>query len=153
MIDRQMIVLGKDFPNYKDAIHYGGNLLYKSGYVKDTYTDSVLEREEEFPTGIPTDPVPMAIPHTGSEHVNKSMFCLVVFNHPVMFHQMGSADEMIPAEMMMMLAIDGSESHLEFLSGVMGIFSEGSVMKRIKQATSVEMVCEVLGEFDLFNEE
>lgn len=150
MIDKQLIVLGKNFSDYREAIRYGGELLYQSGYVKSTYTESVLEREEEFPTGIPTYPIPMAIPHTSSEHVNQSMFCMIVFNHPVDFRQMGNTDETVSAEIMMMLAIDGSEEHLEFLSGVMGIFSEGSVMERIRFAKSKEDVCNVLSEFDLF---
>ena len=72
---------------------------------------------------------------------------MIVFNHPVDFRQMGNTDETVSAEIMMMLAIDGSEKHLEFLSGVMAIFSEGSVMERIRFAKSKEDVCEVLNEF------
>lgn len=151
MIDRQLIVMKEDFSDYEEAIRYGGDLLFKHGYVKDTYTESVLERERNYPTGLPTEPVFVAIPHTGSEHVIKSMFCLMVFNKPVLFHQMGSKDEMIPAEIMLMLAIDGGEKHLEFLSGIMGIFSESSVLERIETAKSKEEICDILGEFEQFN--
>ena len=147
MINRELIVRGVDFPDCEAAIRYGGGILHRLGYVKDTYTDSVLAREKLFPTGLPTEPVPIAIPHTGSEHVNKSMFCMIVFDRPVMFHQMGSDEELIPAEIMMMLAIDGSDRHLEFLSDVLGIFSDGSVLTRIKDAGSAGEICEILGEF------
>lgn len=147
MIDRQLIIRGKNFPDSEAAIRYGGEILHRLGYVKDTYTDSVLVREKLFPTGLPTQPVPIAIPHTGSEHVNKSMFCMVVFDRPVMFRQMGSEEELIPAEIMMMLASDGSEKHLEFLSDVLGIFSDGSVLTRIREAGSAEEIWGILGEF------
>ncbi len=148
LFDSQLIVWKKNFPDCEAAIRYGGSILYRLGYVKDTYTDSVLAREKLFPTGLPTQPVPIAIPHTGSEHVNKSMFCMIVFDQPVMFRQMGSEEERIPAEIMMLLAIDGSERHLEFLSDILGIFSDGSVLTRIRAAGSAEEICSILGEFE-----
>ena len=67
MIDKNLIVKGGSFQNYEEAIKFGGRLLYENGYVDSGYTDSVLEREAQFPTGLPTQGVPMAIPHTGSE--------------------------------------------------------------------------------------
>ena len=132
LIDSQLIVREKNFPDCEAAIRYGGSILYRLGYVKDTYTDSVLAREKLFPTGLPTQPVPIAIPHTGSEHVNRSMFCMIVFDNPVMFRQMGSEEE----------------RHLEFLSDILGIFSDGSVLTRIRAAGSAEEICSILGEFE-----
>ena len=151
MIDKNLIVKGGSFQNYEEAIKFGGRLLYENGYVDSGYTDSVLEREAQFPTGLPTQGVPMAIPHTDSEHVLKSMFCLVVFSKPVMFRQMGDTSELIPAEIMVMLAIDGGEKHLKFLSNLIGLFSDGSVLTRIKAAEDAGSICRILKEFEQFN--
>lgn len=76
LIDSQLIVREKNFPDCEAAIRYGGSILYRLGYVKDTYTDSVLAREKLFPTGFPPSRSPSQFPTQGSEHVNR-MLCSV----------------------------------------------------------------------------
>ena len=132
LIDSQLIVREKNFPDCEAAIRYGGSILYRLGYVKDTYTDSVLAREKLFPTGLPTQPVPIAIPHTGSEHVNRSMFYMIVFDNPVMFRQMGSEEERIPAEIMLLLAIDGMESKKVLICCANGVATSTFVAMKCK---------------------
>ena len=46
--------------------------LFASGMVKASFSGAVIKREEVFPTGLPTEPVGVAIPHTDSEHVLKN---------------------------------------------------------------------------------
>lgn len=49
--------------------------LLKAGYVKGNFLSHVLEREDQYPTGIDTSPISkdlpnVAIPHTEGEFVN-----------------------------------------------------------------------------------
>ena len=47
------------------------HILYKKGYVKESYTSAILEREKQFPTGLKTPGINIAMPHTYPEHVIK----------------------------------------------------------------------------------
>ena len=45
--------------------------LFEKGYVNDGFAKAILEREEEFPTGLQLEKTAVAIPHTYSEYVKK----------------------------------------------------------------------------------
>lgn len=41
------------------------------GYVRASFKKAILEREEKYPTALPTQPEAIAIPHSDIEHVIK----------------------------------------------------------------------------------
>ncbi len=71
-IHEDIILLGVDATDREDAIRQLGKVMFDKGYVKDTYVDAVITREKSFPTGLPTEEVKVAIPHTDTTHVNSS---------------------------------------------------------------------------------
>ena len=77
MINIDNIYLDVKEENYKDILKKIGDILYKKGYVKESYTKSLLNREEMSPTGLPLSPWSIAIPHTDPEHVIKP--CIIIF--------------------------------------------------------------------------
>lgn len=56
----------------KEAIKIAADELYKRGIVKKEFLEHVLQRENEYPTGLATDKFGIAIPHTDSKYVNRS---------------------------------------------------------------------------------
>jgi len=60
-----------------------------TGYVSEEFAEDVWEREKIFPTGLPTQPFGVAIPHADPDHVKQSAVCLGILNSPVFFNQMG----------------------------------------------------------------
>ena len=55
-----------------ELLHEMADYLNSLGYVKSSYGDSVIERENKYPTGIDTDPIPVAIPHSERERVTQA---------------------------------------------------------------------------------
>ena len=55
-----------------EALHEMADYLHSIGVVQGTYGDSVIERENKYPTGIDTEPIPVAIPHSEREEVIKT---------------------------------------------------------------------------------
>ena len=53
--------------------------MYKKNYVKEEYIQAIQEREKEYPTGLPSTPPGIAIPHANYEMVNKTT--LAIANH------------------------------------------------------------------------
>ena len=47
-----------------DVLREMADYLVKRGAVKDSYGDAVIQRENTYPTGIPAEPIAVAIPHS-----------------------------------------------------------------------------------------
>jgi len=150
VLDKDLIRTELSFESAEDAIRYGGNLLWQKGYVEERYIELVLEREKVFPTGLPTEPIPIAIPHTDSGCVIKTSMCMLVLKEPLEFKQMGDIDKPIRVRIVMLLAVSSAEGHLEFLSGLMTILSGESLLVDICSAGSVEEIYEILLSFGDF---
>lgn len=45
--------------------------LLELGYVKDTFRDAIKTREANYPTALPVEPYPVAIPHSDPENIIK----------------------------------------------------------------------------------
>lgn len=53
--------------------------LLAGGWVKESFQEAVIAREKVFSTGLQTEPVAVAIPHTDAEHVKKALLPLLDF--------------------------------------------------------------------------
>ena len=62
--------------------------MYKKNYVKEEYIQAIQEREKEYPTGLPSTPPGIAIPHANYEMVNKTTLAIATLKDPVLFHNM-----------------------------------------------------------------
>lgn len=144
MLNRDLIITNLSFASAEEAIRFGGKLLYEKGYVEERYIESVLEREKVYPTGLPTDPVPIAIPHTNSDCVIKSSMCMMILDEPLKFYQMGDLETPVMAKIVMMLAVGSAEGHLEFLSELLTILSEYSLLEQISQTPSADEIYDIL---------
>ena len=92
-----------------------GEELYRSGFVKQSYIEAVCRRENEYPTGLPTSGVGIAIPHADVQHVNNEAMIVGVLREPVIFQVMGSQSDLIKVQLVFMLAIKDSHAQLEML--------------------------------------
>ncbi|MFR0586592.1 PTS sugar transporter subunit IIA [Lactobacillus porci] len=94
MLHEDTIFLDVDANNRKELFAEVGARMKKLGYVKDSYVDALNQREEEFPTGLMTKYLPIALPHVDPEHINKPFIAAVRNNKPVHMLQMGSNEDM-----------------------------------------------------------
>jgi galactitol PTS system EIIA component len=108
--------------------------LQAAGIVKESFKDALLAREETFPTGLPTMVMPVAIPHTDVEHVERSFISVARLAEPVAFHEMGANDRTVEARLVCMLAIADKSSQLGTLQALIGMFSDQAVMERLRDA-------------------
>ncbi|WP_051006568.1 PTS sugar transporter subunit IIA [Liquorilactobacillus vini] len=57
---------------FEDAIDSLSKNFLKRDLVTKDYADAVKKRENKFPTGLPTMPIGVAIPHTDAKYVKKN---------------------------------------------------------------------------------
>lgn len=144
MFDRNLVFRELRFGSAEEAIRFGAEKLYHAGYVTETYADSVVEREREYPTGLPTEPFGVAIPHTDSIFVKKSGICCMKLKEPLIFQQMGDGEETVSVHFVLLLAISDGAEHMELLSSLMELFSNEELLIQLEQAANEEEIVSVL---------
>ena len=88
--------------------------MYKN-YVKEEYIQAIQEREKEYPTGLPSTPPGIAIPHANYEMVNKTTLAIATLKDPVLFHNMENNNEQLPIQIVIMMAIGEPHGQVEML--------------------------------------
>jgi PTS system galactitol-specific IIA component len=127
--DESLILKDVDVNSREELLRTMATNLFRKGLVKKSFIEAVIERERTFATGLPTNSVSVAIPHTDSEHVNKKAISVAILKEPVNFGVMGEMNVETPVQIVFMLAIDKKDSHLVLLQKLMEIFQNAEELQ------------------------
>lgn len=108
--------------------------LLKAGYVKGNFLSHVLEREDQYPTGIDTSPISkdlpnVAIPHTEGEFVNARLIVPVGLKHPIKFKNMVNPSQELEVKFWFMILNNDPTGQANVLAQIMGFLSHTPVEK------------------------
>ncbi len=152
--DRNLIFLHQEATSREEIIGRLAFAMQALGYIGADYEQAVLDREKEFPTGLPSEGVFVAIPHAFSGDVKKTGVAIAVLDKPVDFINMGDAEEVLPCSMVFLMCnAEGSDSHIDDLQELMGMFSEPELLKKLYEAKDVEEFAYYFEHPELFAEE
>nr|WP_319489869.1 PTS sugar transporter subunit IIA [uncultured Caproiciproducens sp.] len=135
---RELILCDVDAKDCADAIRQVGAKFLAAGFVKDTYIDAVVAREDIFPTGLQLENIAVAMPHTDSQHVNRPGVCIAQLKHPVTFGHMGDPDLKVEAELLFMMAIKDPDEQVETLKKVLSVFQHPDIVAAFRDAKNEE---------------
>lgn len=128
----------EDMNSKEEIICRLSDYLYQKGYVNKEYQSATLERELEYPTGLPTKPVGVAVPHSKAENVLKPAVILAVSRNPVEFSEMGNASSNLQVGIVFMLALQGENRHLNFLKNIVNFCKQENNVTRLYQVSTKE---------------
>lgn len=152
LIDKSLICLDLEASSSAEVISKLGNKLVERNLVKQEYIQDVINREKEYPTGLPTY-IPVSIPHADAEGCYKTSMAIGVLKNPVKFFEMGNPENALDVELIFMLAIADSKEQVTWIKNMMKIFKSEEVLRKIKNASDSSEI-EVLLKNELFiNEE
>lgn len=143
VFDEKMILFGINASDYKDSLMQLSELFLQRGYVENTFANGLIAREHQYPTGLKTTSIGVAIPHTDPIHVVQESLAIGVLNNPVEFRTMDTG-EPIEVSVLFMLAISNPDKQLKMLQQVMGILRDQTALNKIANATSKSKVIEVV---------
>ena len=95
--------------NQKEAITSLVTLLRKEGCVQDDYARLVLEREQQYPTGLQTKGAAIAMPHAFDERIKDSHVAIGILKDAVSFHNMEDMEESLNVHIIFLLAVGNAE--------------------------------------------
>lgn len=142
--DTDLVVLGRDLPTKEAVIVELAARLLAKGFVTESYPQAVLNRESRFPTGLPTEPIAIAIPHADPEHCLVPALACAVLKEPVTFGLMGDDSATVSASIVLLLALS-AEKQVQFLSHLSDLFSDGEALQQLHAMTSPADVVQFLG--------
>jgi PTS system galactitol-specific IIA component len=142
----ELVRLHLQVSDYREAISILADLLESGGYVKETFKHAALAREEDYPTGLPTGDIAVAIPHADSVHVLRSAVGVGLLERPVVFHEMGNPESEIKVDIVIMLAIKEPKSVVPFLRNVCSIIQDQNFLTTLRACGRPEQVASLFGE-------
>ena len=143
-IDEKLILVKESVSSREEIIKKLGELLYRNKYVKDTYTQAVLDREVIYPTGLQARVAGVAIPHTDTDHVNSPAVAVATLQEPVIFKGMGAPENEISVDIVMMLAIHDPNLVVKVLRNIIFILEDDQSLAALQSATSKEEIKKII---------
>lgn len=144
LLDLRAMMIDLSADDRTDALTQMAHKLEALGFVKDSFAQAILDREAEFSTGLPGNGKGVAIPHADPHHVNQSVIAVATMKHPVQFRMMGNHDELIGAEVIFMLALKESHSHMSVLQSLMDVIQNEALLVQLKEAATPEALYDLL---------
>jgi len=107
-IMRELTAIDLDVESYEQVFDTMGARFRKLGYVNDTYLPSIKKREAQYPTALPVEPYPIAIPHTEATAIIHPFIAPVRLRESVKWGDMSNPDNMFDVRLVFMLGFKRS---------------------------------------------
>jgi len=115
----------------EEVLQHLGSHLYQNGYVKESYIKALIEREKDYPTGLPTKPG-VAIPHTDTVHVNKLGLAVAILDKPVQFYEMGSdKHKLVDVQIVFALSVPDPKEVVQRLQLLFSVIQNPSFLEKL----------------------
>ena len=143
MFQEELIFIDQPFKDSGELFHHMGALLMEKGYVKEDYTKAVIEREENFPTGLQAGSVAVAIPHVDSKYIKKAGIAFVRPSKPIEFKEMCTNRE-LSVDIIFLLLVKDKAKQVTTLSALMSKFADIEFMEKLKREKRADQILSYL---------
>lgn len=119
--------------DWRGALKELAEYALSKGYVKPSYINALLEREEKYPTGIEIpNAVNVAIPHAEVEHVYRQALIIAYGEKPVRFRNIEDPDSIVDVDVILLLIISNPDGYVQFLSKLTLLFQDEEFIRLAK---------------------
>jgi PTS system galactitol-specific IIA component len=127
----ELILVGLEAESAHEVVLRLASRLEARGYVRPSFAQAVLEREQEFPTGLPTADVQVALPHTDVEHCLRPGLAVATLARPVRFTEMATHDRAVAAEIVFLLSIVEPSEQVKWLQRLVTLFQTAGFLREL----------------------
>lgn len=136
VIMRELTVLDLEASEPNEIFDVMGPKFEELGYVTDGYVPSIKERESKYPTALPTEPYPIAIPHTEGSVIVKPFIAPVRLKNVISWGDMSDPDNKLDVKLAFMLGFNEPGAHIELLQILMHNFQRKDWVDKLYEAAS-----------------
>ncbi|AWK52909.1 hypothetical protein DIC82_18755 [Clostridium beijerinckii] len=142
-MNQNLIFVDVSYNNCFEFLENIAEELLNLGYVKNSFKDAIIEREKVFPTGLPVEPIGVAIPHCDSEHVNKPGIAFVRFKDDVKFTNMDGEGE-VDAKIAFVLIVKEKEKQVGILQKLMQVVTNNDILLNLYNEKNKQELIKIL---------
>jgi PTS system galactitol-specific IIA component len=139
-LTEDLILVSEKATSKEEVLTKLAGLLGKYGYVKESFYQALLEREESYPTGLQTSVIGVAIPHADTGHVIKPALAIATLEAPVFFQAMDNPQSKIPVELIIVMAVKEPAMQLKSLQKIMQILQDENTLTKLRQAQKAKEI-------------
>ncbi|WP_213951569.1 PTS sugar transporter subunit IIA [Tepidanaerobacter syntrophicus] len=144
LFNTNLIVTNLEARSKEDIFEKLYDKLYKNGFVKKDYLRALIEREQNFPTGLKLESYGVAIPHTDPEYVEKAAISVATLKKPVIFKNMADPTEDVPINIVFMIALNEAHSQVRVLEQLIQLIQNEEKMKEIIKSNNAEEIINLI---------
>lgn len=144
LYDRELI-LKSDAQTQEEVFKEIGAFLLKKDLVNEQFTDAIIEREKNYPTGLDLAPVAeqlpnVAIPHTETEYCKSKAVVFVKLNNQITFHNMINPDEALRVKYLFFIINNEKTNQTDVLSNIMAFITNKENMRTLERLDTAESI-------------
>lgn len=140
ILDENLIFTNINYKDKNDVLNFLSEKLLKQGYVRPGYPKGIIAREQQYPTGLPSQGIGIAIPHTDNDLVNETSVAIGVLENPVIFQSMEDPSVELNIHIVIMLAIKEPHGQIEMLQKIIAIIQNVELTEKITKANDSKEV-------------
>jgi len=99
----------KNYSSAADVLTAMADLFEENVDVTHGYTEALLRRERDFPTGLPTMPYSVAIPHADGQYVIRPGLAVCTLKTAIPFQEMGNPNSVVSVKMAILIALPAAQ--------------------------------------------
>lgn len=134
-VDPDLVLCGLSARGRSEALGLLADRALRFGYVRPSFKEAVIEREEKYPTALPVEnektDIAVAIPHASPDHVLRPSVGVATLKNPVKFVVMGSEGDEIDVRMILMLFVPDGKKQIDVLKKIMAVIQNQKLLRRV----------------------
>lgn len=146
-LHKELVAILDEENGQAEYLHLIAEKLKDQGYVEDSYEEAIIQREKEFPTGLQTSSIGVAIPHTDPQHIKKPFISILKLKTPVRFGQMGTIDQFVDVSYLFMLGFEKGEHQLILLQNLMKMFTDEEAMEKLINSNDEAEIYQIVTDY------
>lgn len=146
LFHKEIIVTNLEAENREEVFRVLYKKLLDNGYVKESFLEGIIKRENTFPTGLLLNNYNVAIPHTDAEHVLKPAIAVATLSKPVIFKNMANSQEDVNVNIVFMIALNESHSQVKILQQIIQLIQNDTVLKELIEAKNRDEILKIIKE-------
>lgn len=138
LICDELCELDLDVKNTDEFFEVMSKKAKELGYVSDNFLAAIKEREENYPTALPTEPYPVAIPHSDPVNIVKQFIAPIRLKNEIDWCEMANNDSILKVKIAFLLGFKKEEGHVELLQVLLENFQDEKIMDALLSAKTKE---------------
>ncbi len=146
LLSKGDIFLNQTFENPSSYYKRICEHLFNEQKIDSEYLESVEKREKQFPTGLKTGRICVAIPHTDYQYSKTTQLVITTLKDPVYFRRMDDPSKECAVNIIIQILFDNPKKQLLLLQELMKIIQNQNFLRKVIKAKDKDEIVNLFKE-------